>query len=1591
MPHEKIQNNFTGGLDADSQENFVKPTDWRYALNIRAGVAYAGRMGAITNLKGNTEVQYDLPSGTNKCIGAYEDKQDNTVIYFIANENGGNTNGLILRYFPEFNRIDLQLEYDFGWTAATEITGINLVNGRLLYWLDPTPHKVNIEKSRLVLPDGSGKKKSWQIILGQTQTGQDFFQVVVKNMLGANLASINVTVNAGSVEEKLKSLAAQINSGLSAYFTAEACDCHIDLTEVQGNLCYPIITIPSYMVVPYNWYGLTMTDRMFDRSKWMPLNEPVATYLQDGTFLYNYVKNKVFQFRLKYRYDDFENSVLGVISQIPITNLQCDGTNAPEKNYLKVDFNDSDILAPQDVTLLKDVSVLVREGNDGNWREVIQLRPCDFLDFVNGTNEWKAYYNFYNDIVSTIVADDDVRRQYDDVPLTAEGDLIVKNRSIMANVVKGYDAPECADATWRVDVADTRSPRLHKITGVVRIFNPYMDNSADIPDENIEPNILERRSPILYDTAYEVDGVGYPFFGGAFYNTGNVELKNDWAYELKRQILPEGGFVAYCAGHKYFGISKQISRNDVSQRADGSLEASNTVQKEQVVDLLESFSADPTDSDLDLYSTFEILAPDGEYIIRLASHWCSFGDKLSKGFMYDLNSGTAYQQTSTFVWGVNDANGGGYKYDYEIKVTVNGGDVYIGEFIVADMVIPVETALGSLRPSFSGYLFDANGLTDATSLAQGVTAELSLVRNSIYDLYPVDEYGDYLQKKTDHNGYFYCSVYNFSAPISYPNRFFAYQVGGQIRSGTVQYYENPDGKSALDLLYSGQITTSYPTSPIPSHIEIILPTDTPDARAKSSTFVSGQVVDTNGNAISNCLTLLTHGKYERTDTNGNYSIIAWGDYFALLANSRTDYLVFALDYACQPSYPSGQEYYCDITPYGTSPSQYNPSNPFFVPDFTIDEGNNPTQKAHKRGGRYIYSLRYYDETGRFCSVVPAFSMYIPFITEDLNILCQQDKYEDPTQYPAGTYKYGKPTVNWYLDANYKPPIWAKYYQWMRTKNSIYGRYLQWNANSVTYLSAVATETTPEIATSFQNSDATAIKIGLSNIVDYSAQNPTSQIGYSFQTGDRVRIIADREIDYGTGLNDYEVVSDDATTQSIIIKNENSSVEIKSGSFVELMNVLSITDPQEQIFYEVGEVYECTAPNSPTNEHSVLDGTFTNGDTYWRGRFIPVNDDASNYAAIYPVVVEDAAVSDFYPSTSQDIGRAGVVDVNFKQIHYPTMMQNSGIYVEGSAVNGLSSFATTDYKELNRAFGGIKRLFYVGNTLISLHENKVVANYIELRSLSDSNTTDGLLAISDAYFGNDRPMQSEYGCQHGKSAFQWNGLVYFLDASKGVICRYDNNGMDAISDKGMRSYFRDLCKDGVNNAKAVFDPYYRQYIITIDAVNGVKTIAWDEEKNRWTSEYSFAGEDYASILRSIVSFKDGKLWLHDSNTTYNNFYGTQYSSKVKNIVVSGTNRSTYHTLTLQAVQADPLQNDWQVLDITNEFNQLSRIKKPHFRLKENVWAASFLRDTTDTTVTNPIINGRNLRSQTLTLLFDNDSTDAVYLQTVTTKILPSERQ
>jgi len=151
MPLEK--HIFTTGVDQDSEDRMVAPTSWRYALNIRSMSSDGQNEGLITNAKGNTLVQFNLPSGINKVIGSYEDKTRGKVYYDVYNSF---SNHSILEYTSSTNTIVTVIQSPvLNFDPNFLITGIDIVeideNTHLKYWTDDNeePKKINIEKGIL--------------------------------------------------------------------------------------------------------------------------------------------------------------------------------------------------------------------------------------------------------------------------------------------------------------------------------------------------------------------------------------------------------------------------------------------------------------------------------------------------------------------------------------------------------------------------------------------------------------------------------------------------------------------------------------------------------------------------------------------------------------------------------------------------------------------------------------------------------------------------------------------------------------------------------------------------------------------------------------------------------------------------------------------------------------------------------------------------------------------------------------------------------------------------------------------------------------------------------------------------------------------------------------------------------------------------------------------------------------------------------------------------------------------------------------------------------------------------------------------------
>lgn len=1486
MGRKKSLNRPIGGLDHDSEDRLIDAADYRNGLNLRNTINDSELAGTVTNVQGNLPVTtyyhpYNdnvTPTGTNIAIGSVEDTQDNSVIWFIWNSGGKHQ---ILRHYKDltdagnpYGVVHSVTQFDFGWTQDTRITSASIVYGNvgdLLYWTDNvTLRTINLTKADVV-----GRAKAWNVFLPVTCQLPATVTFSFRNFAGVVIHATTVGLSDPTNRETIISdIAAYINGSNNVPVTAVFCDCHLYFIEKVPGTVWSIgsdcaqILIPAKLDGDGFWYGANLEGRFFARAKEQFMKPNLMVYKQDAKYEPNYVQKKVFQSCLQAEYDDDcgTDLALGVLSQIGINNLGCDGTSNPLYNYIDIDFNGQNIASELTLVVLKKICVLVRERNDGSKKRIIYLEPCEFLDYDYTNNVWRCHYDFYNDIVSTSIDIALAAKLTEEVPLQADSEVFAKNRFIEGGILEGYNAPACIDAKFQAEFGSQPNPTLHKITGRIRVltyglakertnsgatagfdnyyntdkkypfwkppFDPFMQPPTGIPGSPYSsPQLC--RGGVFHD----VTNQPFAFFGGGAYATTNnnsfgIRAGMESDYD---QRIPEGGWPVYAAGTNYFSVSKQVSIG-LPVDSVGAIDTSTNIQKTAIG----NYYFNTNGVAFDLYNVFELNVPDGVYVIRLASHWCSFGaggvDKLQKGFMYDLSAGTNFQKTSTNVHAVID-NAGNWLLDKEITVTVAGGDVYIGEFIVMDLAPPhdVDPVANNWQP-ISGYLYDSEGFTDVNSANfNGVSVEKTPVFYGYGYLWQSNggglfgagtEVGVRYENccTTDENGYFFGIGGTHCNPASPPTedgginnmQVFAVQTAGKIRtvdtSLAVGSLSDLFNKTMQTIDFNGN-SVSYGNGTI----FCVTTTNQVGSRASAQT-VTGLVKDQNGNLVPEVSVVYQNGRVSFTAQNGSYSFIGWGDgveankiYFAVAGtsvyalgyNRDVDDLVFNGSVFCGITYPNGQLY--NFTLFNG-----NPNHITVIPDFIINEGNNPSVKAHKRGGNYTYGIALYDSAGRFCSVAKAVEMYLPFITEDIG------KYSIENfagvVYPANTFKFGKPSLKLVLKAGTTFEQWVGSMQWVRSKNTIYTTsYLQWVANQVTYLSTVATSSTPEIQTSFQNADAVAIKVSISNITSYYAANNNSLIGYTYQAGDRLRLIANRQLVNYTGVNDFEITSYDTTTQSLIIKPNGFPTEIQSGTLFEIFNPKTVATDDEQIYYEVGE-YIPVIGGVPQSYSTLL----TNGDTYWHGRLIIVNDDATKFASAYPVVIESSSQSDFFSSTDQDTGRPRIIDPNFKQLYNPAKIRFSNEYNVETAKNGLSSFEELNQKDLPREYGAIKRMVFTFNNLVCIMENKEISNYIGLVTLMQASkgAESGLVSVTDDFLGTEYIHKQMLGTDFAGSVTLSNS---------GTIFSYNNKSANAwkyvqeetvISDVKMINFFNDLARVGIWDCISTYDRYHEEYILTV---------------------------------------------------------------------------------------------------------------------------------------------------------------------------------
>ena len=626
-------------------------------------------------------------------------------------------------------------------------------------------------------------------------------------------------------------------------------------------------------------------------------------------------------------------------------------------------------------------------------------------------------------------------------------------------------------------------------------------------------------------------------------------------------------------------------------------------------------------------------------------------------------------------------------------------------------------------------------------------------------------------------------------------------------------------------------------------------------------------------------------------TTYNYTITASDDGDAeALRDAIYFFIKDSTDFTASRTDPSDTPATYAITFGSTQGYPQITSTLFFTPELTSNTG--AKQYGFKTGAHHPFCRFYYDKNLRRggASVSPLTTVYVPTLNEEV----------------ATTTTVGwKFNIEW--EVNDLPPTWARYWRWGYAGNSLTDFFVQYIVSSVT--EGAGTEADKLLV------DITPLQTIKTTTTATWNQFPGSIIDeWSWEKGDRIRFITD-EVTPGAAStigdvlatsHDFEILAFDETTNIITIQAPDTNPYTDGiNAMVEIYrpkrNVPSEIEETENIdvYYEFGPLMPIlneggVGVHSGLTQDQSIDppfpatGRMTGGDVFhiMRTPSKPLNTTTTKAGCYH----ESMHWSDFYVSDYWDSGKIGVVDTIGEQTL--NIIRFSNTYVQGTQLNGLSTFEALNLKEVNDIYGAIRAMREVGDTLKVYQDTKSSSILIGKQEYSDA-TGRTQVVTSNKVLGSIRYPENNYGTIYPESVTKNNRYVYGWDVYNGVVWRDSANGIfpisgrfEAVDGRGsykMEAYFKAkakaLIESGVENVKVLtlWDEEYSLFYITfIDKANADnnETVVFHEGSNRWITFADISREEtWNEFLFPVYSVVQG--FLNGLNSSYNEDDGFTY--------------------------------------------------------------------------------------------------------------------
>jgi hypothetical protein len=477
----EIKNNFLKGkMNKDADERIVGTGEYKDALNIQVGVAENGDAGSVHNVLGNIQIDSLNISGAYS-LGTVADTQTDKIYWFIY----GTSVDAIAEYDEATDTVSPVLVdatkkiLNF---PANQITAANIIEGYLIYTDDNSePKNIDIELFKSGSTNFSTTTQIYDdLLLANRDIQESDITLIKKKPASAPTVVTNtygriLQVNGVDVTASVDLTGASFGDTLDIDFSAE--------TGIQYNETFilsnsDLSKVFLFQKVQGYLHATSEKCKILRGLNGTTISDfsDFTGFIRTGDILF---REKFVRFAYRWKFKNNQYSVMSPFTETVFYPTEMSGTGSSFNYTITKGYNDAMQNTIKSIDLnnidcsdtnIESVDILYKESNNTNIYIYKTIKKQDLEGFGSGSVPGDCNVKIDSESFYTVLPDNQLFRQYDNVPYRAKAAEIVANRTIFANYKDGLNVikdnngqPSTYSPSFNISIINRTSEKIKSI------------------------------------------------------------------------------------------------------------------------------------------------------------------------------------------------------------------------------------------------------------------------------------------------------------------------------------------------------------------------------------------------------------------------------------------------------------------------------------------------------------------------------------------------------------------------------------------------------------------------------------------------------------------------------------------------------------------------------------------------------------------------------------------------------------------------------------------------------------------------------------------------------------------------------------------------------------------------------------------------------------------------------------------------------------------------------------------------------------------------------------------------------------------------